>query len=366
MKRRGFLKNLIAAGSLISAGMLYSCSKTSQKLKILVLGGTNFVGPAIVNEALRKGHDVTLFNRGITNPNLFPNLRWIKGDRELGKKAYKPLLKEQWDVIIDVWPEKSVLVEEAVNSLKNKTSHYIFISSIAVYNNFQEVGLNEESDVVSLDLAKEDWSYSEEKLAAEKIVQSQFPDSHTILRPGAISGWRDPALDLLYWCIKLNRDEAIIAPGSGKDPIQIVDVNDVGKFTIIALEQNIGGIYNCVGPMKTPLLWKDFLRGAKNHFNSKTDLVWANETFLANNKVFSFTDLPLWAPLSEDKGFMQISNKKLSDTGFEFTAINKTLDDCMKWHGTTKNEIIKFGTNEVDVGLDRSKELELIEKLKGV
>ena len=344
---------------------MFSCSKTKGKLKILVLGGTNFVGPSIVNKALQNSHEVTLFNRGITNPKLFPNIRLIKGDRENGKKAYNPLIEEKWDVIIDVWPEKSVLVEEAVNALKSQTKHYIFISSIAVFNNFQEVGLHEESDVVSLDLSKDEWGYSEEKLAAENIVRLHFPDNHTILRPGAIKGWRDPALDLLYWCTKLNRNESIIAPGSGMDPIQFVDVNDIGKFTIMALENNIVGIYNCVGPRKVQLLWKDFLEVAKNHFNSKTELVWAKEDFLSNNNVASFSDLPLWAPLSEDKGFMQISNKKLSQTGFEFSPLNSTLDDCMKWFRTSMNKEIKFGTNGIDIGLNRTKELELIEKLKG-
>lgn len=365
MKRRKFIKTSIAAGALVSTSMLFSCQKSSKKMTVLVLGGTNFVGPAIVKEAMQNGHEVTLFNRGISNPNLFPDLRLIKGDRTRGPEAYEPLLAEKWDVIIDVWPERAVLVEEAVNRLKNQTEHYIFISSIAVYNNFQEVGLNEASDVVNLDLSRAQWSYSEEKLAAEKVVQSNFPDQHTIIRCGAIKGWRDPALDLLYWCIKLNRDESIIAPGSGNDPIQFVDVNDVGRFAIWASENNLQGIYNCVGPVEAPLLWKDFLAAAKSHFNSKTALIWASEDFLAKHKVASFSDLPLWAPLSEDRGFMQISHKKLDQTGFEFTPLSATLADCMKWHRLQhKDKELKFGTKDIDLGLARPRELDLIEKLK--
>lgn len=365
MKRRTFIKESVRAGILFHTGMMFSCLNTEKKLKVLVLGGTNFVGPSIVNEALHKGYEVTLFNRGITNPTLFPNIRLIKGDRETGEKAYDPLLKEKWDVIIDVWPEKSKLVEEAASSLKNQTRHYVFISSIAVFNNFQEVGLNEESETVSLHLSKDKWGYAEEKLAAENAVRLHFPENHTILRPGAIKGWRDPALDLLYWCIKLNRDASIIAPGSGKDPLQFVDVKDVGKFTIMALENNFVGIYNCVGPQKEPLLWKDFLEAAKNHFNSTTELVWAGEEFLRNHNVASFSDLPLWAPLSEDRGFMQISNTKLNRTGFEFSPLSSTLEDCMEWLSISQNKAIKFGADEVDIGLNRAKELELIEKLNG-
>lgn len=363
MERRAFIKKSASASILVSMNTLFSCS--SQKgLKILILGGTFFVGPSIVNAALQNKHTVTLFNRGITNPELFPTLNWIKGDREKGMEAYAPLKNEAWDVVIDVWPEKSKLVDEATEALKNNAKHYVFISSIAVYNDFQQVGLDEEYEVVSLTLEKNEWGYSEEKLAAEVLVKERFPDNHTILRAGPIKGWRDPALDILYWCIKLNRDDAIIAPGSGLDHLQFIDVKDVARFAIMASERKLSGVYNCTGPGKRPLLWSDFLEGTKNQFNSDTQLFWADEDFLAANKVSSFTDLPLWTPLSED-GFMQISNAKLLQTGFEFTPVRATLEDCMKWFRNNMDTNIQFGTIAVDIGLDRAKELELIEKLRG-
>ncbi len=106
--------------------------------------------------------------------------------------------------MIDVWPEKSKLVEEATRALKDHAQHYIYISSIAVYNNFQEVGLHEESDVVDCTIPKNEWGYAEEKLTAEGFVKDRF-QRHTIIRPGPIKGWRDPAQDLLYWCIKLEQ-----------------------------------------------------------------------------------------------------------------------------------------------------------------
>ena len=161
MERRKFIKNSAAASLLLSMNSLFSCASTKDKLKILVLGGTYFVGPAIVNAALQNNHSVTLFNRGITNPQLFPTLDLIKGDRNQGVEAYAPLMKENWDVVIDVWPEKSQLVDEATSALMNNANHYIFISSIAVYDNFQEVGLDEKYKVISLTLDKKDWGYSE-------------------------------------------------------------------------------------------------------------------------------------------------------------------------------------------------------------
>ncbi|MEM7086942.1 MAG: NAD-dependent epimerase/dehydratase family protein [Bacteroidota bacterium] len=363
MKRRTFIKKSVSAGVLLSMSPLLSCS-SEKRLKILVLGGTYFVGPSIVNAALRNRHSVTLFNRGITNPTLFPNLDLIKGDRELGIDAYKPLQDIEWDVVIDVWPQKSKLVDEATSSLKNNAKHYIFISSIAVYNNYEPVGLNEDHDVVSLDLDKNEWGYSEEKLASELFVKERFRHNHTILRGGPITGWRDPAMGILYWCIKLNRDEAIIAPGSGLDHLQFIDVKDIGKFAISAAESKFMGVYNCTGPGKNPLLWKDFLEGAKKQFNSKTKLIWASEDFLTLNNVAAFSDLPLWTPLSED-AFMQISNKKLLQTGFEFTPFEITLEDRMNWFKQDMDEHIKFGTDETGTGLERAKELALIDQLEG-
>jgi len=363
MKRREFIKTSAAVSVVLGMNSMLSCSSPKDKLKILVLGGTYFVGPAIVNAALQHNHAVTLFNRGITNPTLFPNLELIKGDREQGVEAYAPLQKEQWDIIIDVWPEKSKLVDEATSALRNHTKHYVYISSIAVYNNYEQVGLNEEYELVDLELEKSEWNYPEEKLAAELFVRDRFRDNHTILRAGPIKGWRDPAVDILYWCVKLNRDESMIAPGSGLDHLQFIDVNDVGRFAIMVSENKIPGVYNCTGPKKEPLLWRDFLESAKKQFNSQTELIWASEEFLTTNKVSAFTELPLWTPLSED-GFMQISNHKLIQTGFEFTPMEETLADCMRWFNNNMDANIKFGTGMVDIGLERSRELALIDKLK--
>ena len=216
---------------------------------------------------------------------------------------------------------------------------------------------------VSLKVDQSEWSYPEEKLAAEIIVQERFKDSHTILRGGPIKGWRDPAVDILYWCIKLNRDNKIIAPGSGQDYLQFIDVKDIGKFAIMAAENGLSGIYNCIGPSKYQLSWEVFLENAKIHFNSKTELFWANEEFLSANNVSAFADLPLWTPVSED-AFMQISNEKIIQTGFEFIPIESTLEDCMNWFRSNIDEEIEFGTDSVGIGLSRIKELELIDKLE--
>ncbi|NNE77140.1 MAG: NAD-dependent epimerase/dehydratase family protein, partial [Pricia sp.] len=276
MKRRNFVKKSAFAAAVLAALPLPSYSFTKKSLNILVLGGTDFLGPAIVKAGMKNGHKITLFNRGITNPTLFPELTLIKGDREKGLSAYDPLQNDKWDVVIDVWPQKSVLVEEATSALKAHAEQYIFISSVAVYKDFNEPNRAEDYSLLPLPEDKSKWEYSEEKAAAEAIVAERFPGNHTILRPGPIKGWRDPAYDLLYWLIKLERNESILAPGHGGDDLQFIDVNDVGNFAITAAERRATGAYNCVGPTKEKLSWKSFLGTAKKHLNSSSELVWSN------------------------------------------------------------------------------------------
>ncbi len=362
MKRRKFLKTGFSI-SLLPL-MNYACTaENSRQLKILILGGTNFVGPAIVNAAIENGHQLTLFNRGVTNPELFPNIPKIKGDREKNN-PYDALKGKEWNVVIDVWPEKSSLVAQATEALKNQTKHYLFISSIAVYNDFNFVGLQEESPLVRLPDDPAKWYYSEEKAAAEKIVAERFPGNHTILRPGPIKGWRDPANDLAYWLKKIKRGEEILAPGTGNDPIQFIDVKDLGQFAVKAAEEKLNGVYNVTGPRTEPLLWKEFLDICRTSLNAKTQITWASEAFLAKNQVRSFEDIPLWAPLSEDAGFMQISAAKANQAGFVYRPIRETLKDTLEWFEKNHAENYPFGLRHESVGLDRERELALLDAWK--
>ena len=362
MKRRKFVKSSLAVSPIVLNPYIPNLNKP-KRLKILVLGGTNFVDPAIVSAAVDKGHEVVLFNRGKTNPNLFPDLKLVKGDRSIGSESYESLQSTRWDVVIDVWPEYSNLVDGSTKSLSNCAGHYLFISSIAVYNNFQTVGLHESSPVVDLSIPQADWSYSEEKLAAETLVKERFPGRYSILRAGPITGWRDPAFDLYYWSSKIVNNDRLIAPGSGKDPIQFVDVKDVGRFAIKAVEGGLFGTYNCTGPSYETLTWKTFLESIKSSLGSNATLCWASEEFLSGHQVRSFSDLPLWAPLSEDEGFMQISNRKMSQTGFKFSSHTDTVKDRLRWAEEIGHDPIKFGTDEVRIGLHKTREQSLLQQL---
>lgn len=363
MDRRTFMEAMALSTVSLGLSNMVSCTRSKQKRDVLVLGGTFFLGPAIVQALRDAGHAVTLFNRGITNPDLFPDLPHIFGDRGLGPEAYSPLQHKQWDLVIDVWPQRSVLVDEATAALQSYTKHYSFISSVAVYKNFDETGRSEEDSVLDLPKDKDTWGYSEEKAASERLVSYRFPNNHTILRPGPIKGWRDPANDLLYWLLKLQRNEDILAPGNGNDPLQFIDVKDVAKFAVNTLENKLVGIYNCVGPQKKALLWKGFLNLAKTHLKSTSKLYWSDKEFLENHEVYAWEHLPLWAPTSDDF-FMEVNNAKAVAAGFSYSPLEKTLDDCLAWCGTNGNPNMIFGVGEEPVGITSQKEKEVIKYLQ--
>lgn len=364
MKRRSFLEKVALSSALVGFAPTISCTNSKGKLKVLVLGGTNFLGPAIVNSCVANGHSVTLFNRGITNPELFSNvLPLIKGDRNDGKSSYEPLKKNNWDVVIDVWPQHARLVDEATEVFKSRTKHYVFVSSVAVYKDFNEAGRNEDYPTLTLPKDRSTWGYSEEKTASENFVVKRFPKNHTILRPGPIKGWRDPANDLLYWLLKLQRNQDILAPGDGTDPLQFIDVKDVGRFAATAAENRLYGIYNCVGPTKEILNWKNFLETAKSHLNSKSNLFWSNRKFLETHQVYPWESLPMWAPISDDY-FMQLSNTKALAAGFSYTPLEKTIDDCLTWCNTHGNPDMIFGTGDKAIGITNEKEKEVISLLQ--
>ncbi|MEW2922507.1 NAD-dependent epimerase/dehydratase family protein [Muricauda sp. ANG21] len=350
MQRRFFLEQVGWGLPTMLATSILGCTQAKPKSKkLLVLGGTVFLGPAIVNAGIKAGFDIALFNRGISNPDLFPNVRLIKGDRTIGQKAYKDLINEDWDFVIDVWPEESYMVNDATKVLKSYCKHYTFISSIAVYDHFQTVGLDENSKVLEPRSDKGKWEYYEEKVHAERLVRKRFPDSHTILRPGPIKGWRDSEMDLAYWLTRIKKGGKVLAPGNGNDPIQFIDVTDVGNFAIKCIARGLKGTYNTTGP-RQKLIWKHFLEQCRGHYNPKAELVWVDETFLRQKGVQSMRDLPLWVPLSEDPGFMQISNAKAVAHGLDFTNIHKTFTDTMEWVEQTfknKSENVDLFTNAI-------------------
>ena len=238
---------------MLSGLPVLGCSKAPEKLKLLILGGTNYLGPAIVEAALAEGHEITLFNRGKTNPNLFPRVEKLRGDRSLASENLSALENQRrWDYVIDTWPADPRMVERTTKLLKNRVRGYAFTSSIAVYADKTKPGITEEAPLHQVAEFEQGMSYYQSKVLCEEVVRKSFPHNHLITRPPGIHGKRDESWTLVYWLWRVRQGGDVLAPGDGTDPIQYVEVNDVARFTIKALSSNQMGIFNTIGPRSEP------------------------------------------------------------------------------------------------------------------
>ncbi|MGE0553723.1 MAG: NAD-dependent epimerase/dehydratase family protein [Gemmatimonadales bacterium] len=308
-------------------------------LKILFIGGTGFIGPHMVRRALAHGHQVTLFNRGRTNPHLFPEVEKLVGDRDGG---LAPLEGRKWDAVIDTSGYLPRVVRDSAKLLAPNVHRYLFISTGDVYASFSKVGIdeNEPLDVVD-DPTTEDAAkhYGGLKALCEKVVEETYPNRSTILRPGWIIGAGDYNDISSYWPMRIDRGGEILAPGSPDDPTQVIDAYDLARFVFKCIEENINGIYNAVGPAQ-PLRWAEFLYGIRAVTSAEGSFTWVDADFLAERGLLPWTDLPIWWPPRDDyqqppmfepggKGFAQMSGRKAVAAGLVFRPLAETARDII-------------------------------------
>jgi 2'-hydroxyisoflavone reductase len=214
-------------------------------MKILIIGGTRFLGRHLVNAARVRGHTITLFNRGQSNPHLFQQVDKIQGDRE---KDLDLLTDEYWDVVIDTCGYFPRIVRMSAEALKGKVENYVFISSISVYADFSKIGINESDPVAKMeDETNEEntpETYGPRKALCEKAVQDVFGIDSLLIRPGLIVGPHDPTDRFTYWPVRVARGGDVLAPDRPDVLTQIIDVRDLAKFIIGLIEENVSGIFN--------------------------------------------------------------------------------------------------------------------------
>ena len=330
-------------------------------MKILILGGTKFLGRHLVEAALARGHEVTLFNRGITNPNLFPDLETITGDR--GQDIEK-LSGREWDAVIDVAGYLPRIVRLSAQSLAQSGSVkcYVFISSISVYADFKKAGLDESYPVGKLEdetieeITGE--SYGPLKALCEKTVQEIYGDRALVVRPGLIVGPHDPTDRFTYWPMRVKRGGDVITPDKPQTPIQIIDVRDLSKFIIKLIEENASGIYNATGP-DYELMMGEFLDACKLVSGSVAAFHWASVEFLQEHEVAPWSDMPVWIPdTEEDAGFSRVDVSRAINAGLRFRPLEETIRDTIAWAETRPED------HRWRAGLDPTKEKILLTLLK--
>ena len=363
MDRKQFLKTgMMGCLALPSLTRLRS---TSDKLSILFLGGTNFVGPTIIGEALKRGHDVTLFNRGKTDPGLFPNLKHLRGNRYPDSGSGLAALKnnQNWDAVIDTWSREPGCVHETSRLLENRVNRYVYISSIATYRNYKEVGMTEEGPLLDagehVSSFNSDLSYPVRKRASEQAVAQIYGARGIIHRCTSIQGFdggkKDPGnqSSAAYWGFRFLSGEKVLVPDDPTAVLQYIDVKDMARFVVRSIEKEMTGAFNLVGP-RNPLPFREYISTWKKATGSASEIVRVDRSFLNKHNIRPFVDIPLWIPLDEpEPGFYQISNNRAVSHGLTYRPLEDTLKDILSsLHGRTLDVISR--------GLDRERELKMI------
>jgi 2'-hydroxyisoflavone reductase len=318
--RRLFLKS--AALATVSARLLPRAYANYAPQKILVLGGTLYLGPAIVERAVEAGHQVTLFNRGRTNPRLFPQLEKIRGDRERVSEGGLAALSGQrcWDAVIDVWPSEPSVVMPTAQLLAGRTDFYSFVSSIGVYTKSTEPGVDEAQA-----LRMTESGYRGDKARSETQLTALIGGGRLgIVRPCAIAGPRDESLSFHYWLSHLRKKQRIVAPGDGSDPVEIVDVRDVADWVVSNVEVHRPSAYNLCG---NPISFKTFLAECSTAIHGEAQPVWVERALLEKQGVeISRGNMPYWN--ADDPGFEEVSSSKARRAGWSTRPLGDTAADA--------------------------------------
>lgn len=335
--RRDVLRYSAAAGALAATGLALERAQARARapLQILILGGTGFLGPAIVEAAKPRGHKLTLFNRGKTRPGLFPDLEKLQGDRDPQKgEGIKALEGRAFDVIFDDCGYYPRMVAASAELLKkNGSGHYVYVSSISCYAENDKAGLDETAKLATMDdptletMGDQFQYYGPLKALCEQAAADRFGPSTTIVRPGYIVGPGDWSHRFTYWPARVDKGGEMLAPGTPGDPIQVIDVRDLGEWMVHLAEQRIFGTFNACGPDKK-LSMGEILEACKANSKNDVRFTWVGAEFLAKNGA----SLPIWAPPSgETAGFHTWSNARAVKAGLKFRPIGTIAKDALEW-----------------------------------
>jgi 2'-hydroxyisoflavone reductase len=330
------------------------------KKAILILGGTGFLGPQLVEAAEARGHTLTLFNRGKTRPHLFPAIEKLHGDRDGDLKA---LEGRKWDVVIDTSGYVPRVVKASAELLAPSVKTYVFISSISVFKDASKRGMDETAPVATLsDPKSEDVKkdYGALKALCEQAAEAAMPGRALNVRPGLIVGPGDPTDRFTYWPVRVQKGGEILAPGDGSDPVQFIDARDLAAWIILAIEQGDVGVFNATGPDK-PLLMSALLDACKAASGSDASFTWVPTDFLEKQKVEPWSDMPVWVPATgEDLGMTRISCAKAIGRGLRFRPVEDTARDTLTWWRSLPDE----RRAKIRAGLAQDRELAVLSEWK--
>lgn len=312
-------------------------TRAQERRTLLILGGTGFLGPHIVEAALARGWEVTLFNRGRTNPHLFPDLEKLVGDRdpERGEGLTALAGDRRWDYVVDTTSYVPARTEDAVRLLRDRVDAYALISTISVYAGFERVGQDETAPVARLDdpaqaeLSNE--TYGPLKALCEERAEELMPGRVANIRPGLIVGPLDSTDRFTYWPVRVREGGAVIAPGNIDDPVQFIDVRDLAAFTIHCLASGHRGVYNATGPTQGETI-AGLVYGCRAVTTSDATFRWVDAETLARLGLQPWVHLPVWTPATGDSaGMGAIDVAKALAAGLTSRPLADTVRDTLAW-----------------------------------
>ena len=326
-------------------------------MKILILGGTRFVGRHIVTLARAMRHELTLFNRNQSTTGLFRRIATpIHGDRETDLDK----LQGEWDVVIDTCGYLPRIVKKSAEFLKDRVGRYVFISSISVYADFKRTGIDESYPVGKLqnesveEITGE--TYGPLKALCEKTVQDVYGAEAIIIRPGLIVGPHDPTDRFTYWPVRIARGGDILAPDRADAMTQIIDARDLAFFINNIILKSGTGTFNVTG---NPITLNTIFETCKRVSKSDARFKWAPVEFLEKHHVEPWRDMPAWLPeTGENAGVSNVDISRALNAGLTFTPLAQTIKDIYEW------ETERPAGSELKAGLKPEREKELLELLR--
>lgn len=331
MNRRDAIR--LTAAATLSATLAPRAFAVGNPLRVLILGGTGFIGPHFVDVLQANGHTLTLFNRGRRDPGLHKDVEALVGDRDGKVDALKG---RDWDVVIDNSGYLPAQVQLTCDVLKGRVQQYIFISSISAYADLAKPGIDEDYRLATLKdpgaNQVTDENYGGLKAACEKIVQAVYGADSTVIRPSYIVGPGDTTDRFTYWPVRVARGGDMLAPGTASDPVQFIDVRDLAGFMSVCVARRISGTYNlCIPPRSVTM--GELLTASKQAAKSDAALRWASVAFLEQHKVLETGELPIWAPPTGlSAGASLVNSARAVGQGLTFRPLLTTVADTLAWH----------------------------------
>ena len=330
-------------------------------MKLLIIGGSVFLGHAFLQEALGRGHEVTVFNRGRSGADV-PGVEAVRGDREVDEDLLALVSGRRWDAVIDTCGFFPRQVARTAKALSGHAGTYVFVSSFHAYAGWPAGPVDEASPRhdCAADAGPHDVVHNALKAGCERAVEEGFDGRTLILNPGVIVGPRENVGRLPWWLNRIARGGRVLAPGDPDRPIQLIDARDVARFGLDQLVAASAGRFLTTGELGN-VTFGDLLRACVTLTGSDAELVWVEEAFLLDQEAGPWTELPLWMPdVPAAAGTWLVSSDKALAAGLSCRPMVETVQDTWTSLQALAAPAPKYLQGTVAIGMAPDKELRVL------